>query len=301
MYQYHGFGLNIASETEMPELYPSTFDNADVTIRIGKVPDILEGKNVVKRAFSLIGENEYTLHVKNVCRYYAGHGHTIIAEPYEGIDDRSVRIFLQGTMIAAILYQRGLIPMHASAIVKEGKLTLFAGNSGAGKSTLLASLGSRGYTIFTDDICVLHHNQSNNTISGTASYPMIKLWEDAITKIGDDGYNTEFKVRPHMPKYGQFFHDRFDINAFPISKIFILNTSNATPGISHKTLNALQAFKRVEKQAYRYRFATGEKLRGLHFSLMSALTNAVPVIELSRPTGNTQDVEQFTDMVETLL
>lgn len=301
MYQYHGFGLNIASEIEMPELYLYTFDKADVTIKIGKVPETLEGANVVKRAFSLIGENEYTLHVKNVCRYYAGYGNTIIAQPEEGTDDRSVRIFLQGTIMAAILYQRGSIPMHASAIIKNGKLALFAGNSGAGKSTLLASLATRGYQVFTDDICVLQHDQKNNTIHGAASYPMIKLWEDAINKIGGSAYDKDFKVRPHLPKYGQFFHDTFDTGCFPVDKIFILQADNSVNDISHKQLGALQSFKKVERQAYRYRFATGDRLRVLHFSLMSSLTNSASIFEMKRPAGHIENVEKFTDLVETLL
>ncbi|RYD59404.1 MAG: serine kinase [Sphingobacteriales bacterium] len=300
MYQYHGFGLNIASEIEMPELYAYAFDKADVTIHLGKIPEQLEG-NAVKRAFSLIGEHEYTLHVKNVSRYYAGYGNKIIVEPYQGIDDRSVRIFLQGTIMAAILYQRGTIPMHASAIERAGKLILFAGHSGAGKSTLLAHLAVKGHTIFTDDICVLQHDIANNIISGAASYPMVKLWEDAINKIGSETYDKEFKVRPNLPKYGHFFHDSFNLKTLPVSKVFILNPASSAKEINYKKLNALESFKRVERQAYRYRFATGERLRGLHFSLMASLTNTVPVIEMSRPAGFTGDIHEFSNLVETLL
>lgn len=300
MYKYHGFGLNIASEMEMPELFPHDFDEADLTISIGKVPEALNGTGVIKRAFSLIGENEYTLNVKNVCRYYAGLGTTIIAEPYEGIDDRSIRVFLLGTIMAAILYQRGKIPLHVSAVVKDGKIILFAGQSGAGKSTLLASLSKKGYTVFTDDICVLELDKDSNRITGAASYPMMKLWEDAINKIGDDTFDRDFKVRPHLPKYGQFFHDNFLIDKLPVDKVFLLNPENKTNEITANNLDSLAAFKRVEKQAYKYRFATGDRLRALHFSLMSTLVNTVPVIELHRPAAG-NSIEAFSDFVETLL
>src|ERR1700733_4396296 len=134
MYKYWGFGLHIASEIEFPELLPADFSEADVSILIGKAPDMLEGEVVKKRAFSITGKDEYLLGIKNICRYYVSHGNRIIAEPAPGIDERSIRLFLLGTAMGALLYQRGYIPLHASAIIKDGRLMLFAGNSGAGKS-----------------------------------------------------------------------------------------------------------------------------------------------------------------------
>lgn len=300
MHKYWGFGLKIASALAMPELIACDFEEADTTITLGQVPQTLDGSNVVKRAFSIIGNNEYILEVKGTGRYYAGHGNAIIIEPVEGIDEHSVRLFLLGTMMAAILYQRGYIPLHASAIERNGKLTLFTGNSGAGKSTLLAHLLTKGYTVFTDDICVLHYNKDDDTVYGTASYPMIKLWEDSLNKIDHSSFGREFKIRPHLPKYGQFFHDSFTMEALPIEKIFVLQATPEIQEISYTQPDPLKAFKLIEKQAYRYRFATGDALRPIHFMLMSALTKHVPVVATKRPmTGIT--ITDFSDLIESLL
>lgn len=300
MYKYFGFGINITSEIEFPELLPADFDNADVTITLGKTPESLTGEGVTKRTFSVVSKDEYLLTIKNICRYYVGYGSKIIAEPEAGTDERSIRLFLLGTAIAALLYQRGNIPLHASAIVKNEKLILFAGNSGAGKSTLLALLATKGYDVFTDDICVLQQAQDNTTLLGTASYPMIKLWEDAIQQLDNDTFNKDFKVRPQLPKYGQFFYDTFHKGSLPIDKIFILAPKNTASAITIDKLTGIQAFKLLEKQAYKYQLITNTKLRNLHFSLLSQLVSKVQIFEVSRPVSGS-NVELLLEAIENRL
>jgi hypothetical protein len=300
MYKYWGFGLNILSAVAMPELLPAEFEEADVTITTGSVPETLQGEKITKRPFSLISDREFTLRIKDLCRYYAGFGNTVIVEPDDGADEHSIRLFILGTIMAAILYQRGHIPLHASAIERNGKLTLFCGNSGAGKSTLLAQLSTKGYTVFTDDICVMQLHQSEGTVYGTASYPMMKLWEGTLNEIGHESFNREFKIRPHVSKYGHFFHDSFSTRALCVEKIFILQQSPDTTAISYSRISPLQAFKLVERQAYRYRFVTGESLRANHFALIASLIKNIPVIQTKRPASGTS-ISEFLDMIEVLL
>lgn len=296
MYKYCGFGLNIAAEIEIPELLSADFDKPDIEIVLGNTPGTLQGELLINRRFFSLTLNEYILKVKNVCYYYAGFGNTIIVQPEPDADERSVRLFLLGSVMAALLYQRGSIPLHASAIIKEGKLVLFTGNSGAGKSTLAAHLQKKGYQVFTDDICVLL-SQNDNNIYGVASYPMIKLWEDAIHKLGSDDFTKDFKIRPHLPKYGQFFHDDFVKDALPVSKLFVLHTKNDSPAINCRRMKGVDAFKLVEKQAYKQRLATGDKLRPLYFLLMTKLTHTIPVFETTRPVSGTT-IDSFSDMIE---
>lgn len=300
MYNYWGFGLKIASEIALPELMEAEFEKADVTISVGAVPLKLEGENIIKRNFSALSETEYTLEVATVCKYYAGFGKVIIIEPFAGADEHSIRLFMLGTVMAAIIYQRGKIPLHASAIVKDGKLTLFTGNSGAGKSTTLAYLSTKGYEVFTDDICVVEMDSDNKQVCGTASYPLIKLWEDSLQKIQHNSFDREFRVRPQLPKYGQFFHEVFRKATLPIEKVFILNIHNESTAIRHKKLDSLMAFKQLERQAYRYRFVMNGQLRSTHFGLITELCATVPVIETSRPSSGS-GLAEFADMVESLL
>jgi hypothetical protein len=284
MFTYWGFGLKISSEIEFPEFSPADFLEPDLTISIGKTPSELLGENVSKRAFSSISKDEYLLNVANICRYYVGYGKQIIAEPMPSIDEKSVRLFLLGTVMAAALYQRGSIPIHASAILKDGKLILFAGNSGAGKSTLLAHMAANGYSIFSDDICVMQHKiTGKDGVYCTASYPMIKLWDDTITALDNNIFTRDYKVRPQLPKYGQFFHNQFNSSQIPLEKIFILKADNHAKEIKIERLALTDAFKKLETQAYKNQLIADNQLRRLHFTLLAEVTNYYPIFEVVRP------------------
>jgi len=293
MFKYWGFGLYITSEIGFPELLPATFTEADITITIGKTPELPQDEVIRKKVFSSITRNEYLLSVKNICKYYAGYGKTIIAEPIPGTDEQSVRLFLLGTVMAAILYQRGHIPLHASAIVKDGKLIIFAGNSGSGKSTLLAQLLAKGYEVFTDDICILRQQDTieHNEVVGTASYPMIKLWDNAISELDSKLFTRDFKIRPQLPKYGQFFYEAFNQGTLPVDKIFILTTKRAADEGCIKKLDGINVFRKLEKHAYKHQLIADTKLKGLYFSLLSRLIIQSPVYEVYRQEGaNMEDL-----------
>lgn len=294
MYKYYGFGLNIASEIEMPELLPADFSKSDVIIKRGEVPKSVVGEKVFSKEFFSLGENEYILNVKDICRFYAKNGNTIFFQPEHDAekDMKSIRVFMLGSVMAIILHQRFLLPMHASAIVKDNGLVLFMGESGAGKSTLLANMIKNGHRAFTDDICVLSDADDGKKVYGAASYPMIKLWEDAIKLVDEDLFNKEYEMRPHLPKFGQFFHDNFERAQLPVSKMFILNPTTQTQKVTCNRLSGIEAFKELEKQAYRYRLVTGKTMRPKHFKIISSLLQHCPIYKISRPaqTATLEDV-----------
>lgn len=298
MHKYWGYGLHILSEIEFPELLPADFEEADITISAGIVPQDLVDEGLIKKPFSQLTKDEYILNIKNVCRYYAGFGKTVIFEQDESSELLSVRLFLLGTIMAAILFQRGDIPMHASAIIKDGRLILFAGNSGVGKSTLLAGLSSLGYEVFSDDVCVLKINQANE-VTGTSSYPMIKLWEDALDKLDISDFNKDYKVRPEMPKFGQFFYKTFHKESIPLEKIFILSPQNTVGEVIINELPSISGFKQLEKQVYKFQLIGNTQLRAKQFSLLSKVASQAKIYEVLRPTRGsnvqilTQEIEKY--------
>ncbi|SEW44108.1 hypothetical protein SAMN05428988_5701 [Chitinophaga sp. YR573] len=281
MYNYYGFGLHILSEIEFPELLPATADTVDITIKIGDVPDSIDGKRLQGNDISyIINEEELLFSVKNIATYYAAYGREIIIAPETGNREmRSIRLFVLATAIAAILLQRGLLPLHASAILSDGELVLICGRSGAGKSTTLAGLRKQGYTIFSDDITVLQQRPDTNMITGTASYPMIKLWEDSLLMFSQD---RSFPVRPGMDKYGIFFHDDFNRNEYPVKKILLLDIGEDNE-VQSKILTGIQAFEAISNQIYRPVLLHSQSLRTLSFLTISKLLQHVEIYHINRP------------------
>lgn len=292
MYKYWGFGLHIISEIEFPELLPAKFEDADIVIISGKIQPASDTTSIT--------DNEFFLEIRNTCSYEVRDGKYIIFEPYEGIDNRSIRLYILATVMAFILLNKGRIPLHASGILRNNQLILFAGDSGAGKSTTLASLATRGYTIFTDDVCVLQKSENEKEeILGIASYPLIKLWDHSITHLNSQTYrNKNFRIRHDLEKFGYFFHDEFSTRSVPVSKIFILKVSEQFLEISHRKLSGLDAFRELEKQTYRKELINNQKLRSINFNTLSFLSNHCEIIEITRPLSGT--LEDLPDRLEHL-
>ncbi|PIU48191.1 MAG: hypothetical protein COS94_03405 [Candidatus Hydrogenedentes bacterium CG07_land_8_20_14_0_80_42_17] len=65
---------------------------------------------------------------------------------------------LSSIVVPAILYalsEFGIVPIHASSVLFNGKAVLFAGRSGSGKSTIAERLSSEGFEFLSDDRILL--------------------------------------------------------------------------------------------------------------------------------------------------
>jgi hypothetical protein len=289
MYQYRGFGLNIASEIAFPELLPYRFESPDVVIRFEAVSNIEPTCSYPGLVFSYsFHDTELVFEAPGVANYYAAGGERIDVEVDEAIDKadlqqmRSVRLYLLATVFAAILLQRKLLPLHASAVIKDGKLILIAGDSGAGKSTVLAEFMKQGHTIFSDDVVVLSRSLAGEVVA-EASYPMIKLWEDAQVKLEHEMFaDQSFLVKHDLNKYGIFFHEDFDTAKYPVEKIFILKKTEQ-PATSLCTLSGSDGFAEVSRQVYRPLLLHNLELKKLTFDVLLDLVKGCSIWQVSRP------------------
>lgn len=288
MQQYFGFGLNIESEIEFPELLQNSFVLADVTISVG---DLSRQEAIVVES----RDDKFFFAVKGVARYFASHGNSMIIDPEENADSRSIRLYALATVMAAILLQRQIIPFHASAISVANKLILISGESGAGKSTALTGLILRGYKVFSDDVVVLNRTESDGVLA-FASYPMIKLWRDSMTTIDHPQFSDySFRIRHDLDKYGFFFHDTFVKQARPIAALIIIKKGEQ-PTCTMRQLQKTEAFAEAYRQLYRPLLIRGKEQNTICFRTISTLAQTVKIIEITRPV--TCPPEQLVSFIE---
>jgi hypothetical protein len=139
---YRAFGLTIASGLPLPEL-PEAAGEPDVEIVTGRVPSQLPG--AVRRGVRFqVAPGELLLQVDGVARYLARGGAQIIVDRAADAPPESVRLFLLGSVFAALLHERGVLPLSASAIATQRGAAVFMGLSGTGKSALLREPGDAG-------------------------------------------------------------------------------------------------------------------------------------------------------------
>jgi hypothetical protein len=282
MFYYWAYGLTIQSEMYFPELIPiDNVASVDVSLYFGQVPthegERLESSN--RRVF--IDDYHFKLVVPGVATYWAEGGTKIIIEKDEDIDEVEVRLFCLSNVFAAILNQRKVFPLHAAAIKVEDQLVLICGHSGAGKSTLLASLISKGYKIFSDDVCV-PFIASSGKVYMYSSYPMMKFWKDTLSQFSYLG-EPNIQLRPDYDKYGLFFHSDFESKAITPSLVFFLEKSLVREDLYSREIKGIELFQKIESNAYRGEYLGGLDLKQSHFELFANLANQLKGYVIERP------------------
>ena len=152
---YRIFGLSLGSDFDLPELLPAPETICpDIQVLRGTVqhPDAESpgGQGVVS-----IADGIYQFEIQRVARYRVQHGTQIVVDPAAGAAAGDVRVWLLGTALGVLMHQRGLLPLHVSAVACAEGAAAFCGHSGAGKSTLAAALHQRGLPLLTDDVALV--------------------------------------------------------------------------------------------------------------------------------------------------
>jgi hypothetical protein len=112
-------------------------------------------------------------------------------------------------------------------------------------------------------------------------YPQLKLWEDALEKVGDDasGYS---RVRQVLDKYAVPAVDRFNTQPLPIKKIYILRPWEKKE-IEMFAITGMEKFSVLKNQTYRFHFLEGLEKEVSHFKSAGIVGNCVPLSRVRRP------------------
>lgn len=299
MFYYWAYGLTIQSEMYFPELMPIDFTEfIDVSLSLGQVPAHLgEGSGSPnKKVF--IDNSSFKLYVPGIATYWAEAGASIIIEKGDEVDEDVVRLFCLSNIFAAILNQRKIFPLHAAAIKIDNYVILICGHSGAGKSTLLASLLSKGFKIFSDDVCVPLISSSGKVYM-QSSYPMMKYWKDTLEGFPFLG-KPDVQLRPDYHKYGIFFHNEFETKALLPSHVFFLEKSSEKVDLSLREIKGVELFQKFESNAYRGEYLIGLDLKQSHFELFTTLANQIKGYVVER-SGNDNTIKELSDIVEEII
>ncbi len=292
MYYYSAFGLQIASEPELPGLIPGS-GNPEITIRFGEVPMHLSGELKGKGVAYEVANDQFLLRVPGVARFLVSSGKEMIIEREKASDDIDISLFTINTPIGALLYQRGFLPMHASAVELGGRCVLFAGVSGSGKSTILAALHQHGYHMVADEICVI-------SLSGDGMpqvHPGVGytwLWRNTLDHFGKD--TASLKHRPNNPeKYKICIEERFYQMNLPLKAVYILN-SGKYQGIEMKEIRGNEKFRQIMYNAYRYRIGNIIHNPAVFFRLRASIGNQAMIKGVYRPEGS-RNIDILRDFI----
>jgi hypothetical protein len=274
---YGLFGLAVLSQIALPELpeIPGQSE-ADVRIRLGSIdapPGTPPGLH--------IDGDDALLVIGRVGRFLIRSGREMIVEPDEGVLDRNLRLFLLGSAFAAILHQRSLLPLHANAVVVDGRAIGFMGHPGAGKSTLAAWFHDRGFDVLADDVCVVTGGPDGRPLAHPG-IPRLRLWREALEASGRDasGYERAFDNK-----------DKFTVptrrerlqTAVPLSHLYLLEKADVAQSVTR--LQGAAAVEALVANTYRGAYVPLMGLKRSHLLACADLARTVPVFEARRRWG----------------
>jgi hypothetical protein len=76
------------------------------------------------------------------------------------------RIFIRTMALSMLPLAKGMLPIHASCVVRNGRGVIISGESGVGKSTLAMACIQHGFQLLADDAVFLRRDTSGLTLAG---------------------------------------------------------------------------------------------------------------------------------------
>jgi hypothetical protein len=279
---YRVHGLVIASELQFPELAPVAGDFRlvpDLNVRLVKLPKDLETfETGIPDLF--FARDKLLLVVPGVARFEIAHGTEVAIEILDNADMALLRLFFFGSVMGLICHQRGLLPLHASAVAFDGQAVAFCGPAGMGKSTLAAVCVEAGAKLVADDVLIASNEVGSHTTINPGM-PKIKLWRDAIEALG----RTTEGLSPDWMR-AEKFHVPFGPFAVTepvlLSQIFILETEENAGAGAMTVLSGSDAVSELIQNTYRPEYLDIAHRRATHFADCIRLSKLTPVVRLRR-------------------
>jgi hypothetical protein len=237
------FGLNLHANHALPGLSESPAAVPDVCIRLGYLPQAMEGwvqaaereppwyvsphVDASGRPLLVVRQladgSFFQFHYQDGTRFVIDrHGAEVWAAWPGALTLADAATYLLGPVLGFVLRLRGRICLHASAVAVCGNAVAFVGPAGAGKSTTAAAFARRGFPVLSDDVVVLEPHALGFRVP--PAYPQLRLWPAAVEMLyGDAGALPP--LTPNWDKRGLDLKKNcapFPQQALPLAAVYLL-------------------------------------------------------------------------------
>ena len=298
MHCYRAYGLHVHSELLLPAMVSAEAAEPDVVIQFGHVDcSGLQVQDNGQR--ERVSAHEAAYAWEDVGAFLVRNGKEIIIDPDRNVEEQLLRLPVLGILLAAILYQRGMLVLHASAVAIHGEVAVFMAAKGWGKSTLAAMLYGRGHDLIADDLVAidLSHPDVPMVIPG---FPQLKLFPEAARFALGDQPDAWPQLAIGYEKLARRGIDRFAQVPLPLKGIYQL-AKGAAPAL--KPLGPQEALVKLIANTYFARIShqlPQDHKRKLHFHQWMSLIKQIPVYGLERPQA-LASVTELAQLVEASL
>jgi len=224
---YFAYGLKIASQLPLPEFTPLPGPPAvpDVVVTFGSGLDWIPAVRHQNSSWHVDGIDS-RFWFEGVGGFRILNGREIIISPEPGIDHELLRMYVEGMMMATLLYQRGHFVLHAGVVRIGDTAVALLGHVGAGKSSSAAALHARGHAVVTDDNAAITFTADGAVV--TPAFPYVKVFPAIAASLG---YRDDSLTRMHasQPKFVSPVTEDFPDQPVPLKRIYILRRGASVP------------------------------------------------------------------------
>jgi hypothetical protein len=303
--QIYGLGgLRIGSDFRLfglPVWRDSSEACCDVVIRCASIPEetVSAAAKFVSGHYSgVYNGREVLLDSPSVGRFLVRGGEEILVDSALCADEDELRAYLLGAVFGALCHQRGIIPLHASAIDVADGCVAFVGASGTGKSTLVAALAQRGHEIIGDDECFLQP-ANNGKVQAWPGISRVKLWEDARAALGFQGPGVQQIMQGCNKYFVPVRPPRKPMQSRPLRRVYQL--CRIPNGVTDVTrLRGADAVEALMQNVYPQGLAARLRYQAHVLMVCTGAAREIPIFRLGR-TWDLAALDQGIDLLESHL
>jgi hypothetical protein len=302
-WSYWVYGLGLVTDRPIPGLTPVDGLTApDVEVSLGGGPHRIDHCRNQALSLQYVSANR-DARGEPILRVWVDEGDGSFRLRYRdgvefGVDQRGTRVwasgpegaipeylavYLLGPVLGFVLRLRGIICLHASAVMVGNRALAFVGSPGAGKSTLAAAFALSGYPVLGDDVLPLR--EADGLFLAGPGTPRLCLWPDAVAHL----YGSP-EVLPRLipensldPNWDKRCLDltregyRFQSGPLPLAACYHLDGHGEYAGQTRiSPLSPGEAMMVLTANTYRNELLD-RPLRAGEFEMLGRLTARVPV------------------------
>ncbi len=278
-YSYTLCGWDTLSDiplTNLPHLARGDI-GADIHVQIAPGPSPAVEKKLARDVLEHSGEG-WLIQIRGVADFEVIRGRQIRVWPAAGAAQKDIEIFLFGLVWATLCHQRGLLPLHASAIMTKDGIIAFAGRSGAGKSTTAAMMNSLGYELVADDMLPISFNKK--AVPG--AWPYMRRLKLAAGQIAQLALTPAELVSENLDKVKYFVRPNHiaDDKWNRLNRIYLLETDPVDSRTSIEQITGAEAVRALVDHTFYFDFVLDSGLVRNHLALCTRLASKISVYRL---------------------
>jgi hypothetical protein len=303
------YGIGVLANREIPGVPSSRISSVDLHINFGSLPDGIstdlkpffasdssdESGQPLLKFFRAPDHNYYRFLYSDQTEFLVNKDGTEVWGNWpESLTLEDAATYLLGPVMGFVLLLRGVVCLHASAVVVGDQAIALLGPAGSGKSTTAAAFSNRGYSILAEDVVTLDDREDHFLVR--PAYPCIRLWPASVVALFGADEDLP-KLTPNWDKRYLDLKQTFPRESVTLAAIYHLgNRSNSPEAPYVSALDKSDGLMSLVANTYATKLMD-KQMRAREFELLTRVSHHVP---LRRVTPHT-DTTRIPDLCDRIL